>query len=143
MALSGSKSYTLTIGTGPLAITIGTIHSASGLDASSYAEALPTLSLSPKISQGKTASVRPPAPRSSSPLEVYHLLASGRPDMLSNLHLYGHRRPLTPITSSHSVCVLLPAGLPLRGGLSRSVGCDFRVQTKGVHVNVPTRNQRH
>ncbi len=38
----------LTIGTGPLAITIGTIHSASGLDASSYAEALPTLSLSPK-----------------------------------------------------------------------------------------------
>ncbi len=52
MALSGSKSYTL---------TIGTIHSASGLDASSYAEALPTLSLSPKTSQGKTASVRPPA----------------------------------------------------------------------------------
>ena len=52
MALSGSKSYTLTIGTGPLAITIGTIHSASGLDASSYAEALPTLSLSPKASQG-------------------------------------------------------------------------------------------
>lgn len=47
MALSVSKSYTLTIGTGPLAITIGTIHSASGLDASSYAEALPTLSLSP------------------------------------------------------------------------------------------------
>lgn len=93
MALSGSKSYTLTIGTGPLAITIGTIHSASGLDASSYAEALPTLSLSPKISQGKTASVRPPAPRSSSPLEVYHLLASGRPDTLSNLHIYGHRRP--------------------------------------------------
>ncbi len=42
------------------------------------------------------------------------------------------------ITSSHSVCVLLPAGLPLRGGLSRSVGCDFRVQTKGVHVNVST-----
>ncbi|WP_409070807.1 KilA-N domain-containing protein [Escherichia coli] len=29
-------------------------------------------------------------------------------------------------------------GLPLRGGLSRSVGCDFRVQTKGVHVNVST-----
>ncbi len=84
MALSGSKSYTL---------TIGTIHSASGLDASSYAEALPTLSLSPKISQGKTASVRPPAPRSSSPLEVYHLLASGRPETLSNLHIYGHRRP--------------------------------------------------
>lgn len=47
------------------------------------------------------------------------------------------------ITSSHSVCVLLPAGLPLRGGLSRSVGCDFRVQTKGVHVNVSTRNQHH
>lgn len=47
MALSGSKSYTLTIGTGPLAITIGTIHYASGLDVSSYAEALPTLSLSP------------------------------------------------------------------------------------------------
>ncbi len=47
MALSGSKSYTLTIGNGPLAITIGTIHSASGLDASSYAEAPPTLSLSP------------------------------------------------------------------------------------------------
>lgn len=41
MALSGSKSYTLTIGTGPLAITIGTIHSASGLDA----KALPTLSI--------------------------------------------------------------------------------------------------
>ncbi len=39
MALSGSKSYTLTIGNGPLAITIGAIHSASGLDASSYAEA--------------------------------------------------------------------------------------------------------
>ncbi len=38
MALSGSKSYTL---------TVGTIRSASGLDASSYAEALPTLSLSP------------------------------------------------------------------------------------------------
>lgn len=93
MALSGSKSYTLTIGNGPLAITIGTIHSASGLDASSYAEALPTLSLSPKTSQGKTVSVRPPAPRSSSPLEVYHLLASGRPDTLSNLHIYGHRRP--------------------------------------------------
>ncbi len=79
MALSGSKSYTLTIGTGPLAITIGTgplaitigtIHSASGLDASSYAEALPTLSLSPKTSQGKTASVRPPA------LEVLLLLKS-------------------------------------------------------------------
>ena len=77
MALSGSKSYTL---------TIGTIHSASGLDASSYAEALPTLSLSPKTSQGKTASVRPPAPRSSSPIEVYHLLASGRPDTLSSLY---------------------------------------------------------
>ncbi|EGB9135746.1 hypothetical protein H8O99_000151 [Escherichia coli] len=28
-------------------------------------------------------------------------------------------------------------------GLSRSVGCDFRVQTKGVHVNVSTRNQHH
>lgn len=84
MALSGSKSYTL---------TVETIHSASGLDASSYAEALPTLSLSPKTSQGKTASVRLPAPRSSSPLEVYQLLASGRPDTLSNLHIYGHRRP--------------------------------------------------
>ncbi len=97
MALSGSKSYTLTIGNGPLAITIGTIHSASGLDASSYAEALPTLSLSPKTSQGKTVSVRPPAPRSSSPLEVYHLLASGRPDTLSNLYIYGHRRPRTQL----------------------------------------------
>ncbi len=60
MALSGSKSYTLTIGTGPLAITIGTIHSASGLDASSYAEALPTLSLSPYQGQ-QSASVRLPA----------------------------------------------------------------------------------
>lgn len=43
MALSGSKSYTLTIGNGPLAITIGTIHSASGLDASSHAEAPPDI----------------------------------------------------------------------------------------------------
>lgn len=43
MALSGSKSYTLTIGNGPLAITIGAIHSASGLDASSYAEAPPNI----------------------------------------------------------------------------------------------------
>lgn len=66
MALSGSKSYTLTIGNGPLAITIGTIHSASGLDASSHAEAPPTLSLSQKTSQGKTASVRPPVSTSSS-----------------------------------------------------------------------------
>lgn len=44
--------YQVAIGTGPLTITIGTIRSASGLDASGYAEALPTLSLSPKASQG-------------------------------------------------------------------------------------------
>ncbi len=42
------------------------------------------------------------------------------------------------ITSSHSVCALLPAGLPIVGGLSRSVGCDFRVQTKGVQRYVST-----
>lgn len=49
MALSGSKSYTLTIGTEPLAITIGTIHSASGLDASEHASIWSTdIKYSPK-----------------------------------------------------------------------------------------------
>ena len=85
MALSGSKSYTLTIGTGPLAITIGTIHSASGLDASSYAEALPTLSLSQKTSQGKTASVRPPVSTSSSLAFFSHLIGLS----LSPLTIWG------------------------------------------------------
>lgn len=37
MALSGSKSYTLTIGNGPLAITIGRPASASESDASEHA----------------------------------------------------------------------------------------------------------
>lgn len=70
MALSGNKSYTLTIGTGPLAITIGVIRSASGLDASSYAEALPTLSLSPKTSKARQSL------SDLQPLEVLLLLKS-------------------------------------------------------------------
>lgn len=52
MALSGSKSYTLTIGDQTLNYHYRETNLASESDASSHAEALPTLSISLLSNQG-------------------------------------------------------------------------------------------